>query len=41
MKTKFENLVCKISHEVFELGPSYLVFCIYKFAPYECEHPEH
>ena len=26
LKTKFKNLVCKISQEVFELEPSYLVF---------------
>ena len=26
LKTKFENLVCKISQEVFELEPSYLVY---------------
>ena len=25
-KTKFENLVCKISQKVFKLEPSYLVF---------------
>ena len=25
LKTKFENLVCKISQKVFELEPSYLV----------------
>ena len=25
LKTKFENLVCKISHKVFVLEPSYLV----------------
>ena len=25
LKTKFENLVCKISQNVFELEPSYLV----------------
>ena len=26
LKTKFENLVCKISQEVFKLEPSYLVY---------------
>ena len=26
LKTKFERLVCKISQEVFELEPSYLVY---------------
>ena len=26
LKTKFENLVCKISQTVFELEPSYLVY---------------
>ena len=26
LKTKFENLVCKISQKVFELEPSYLVY---------------
>ena len=26
LKTKFGNLVCKISQEVFELEPSYLVY---------------
>ena len=26
LKTKFENLVCKISQNVFELAPSYLVY---------------
>ena len=26
LKTKLENLVCKISQEVFELEPSYLVY---------------
>ena len=26
LKTKFENLVCKISQEVFELEPSCLVY---------------
>ena len=26
LKIKFENLVCKISQEVFELEPSYLVY---------------
>ena len=26
LKTKFENLVCKISRKVFELEPSYLVY---------------
>ena len=26
MKTKFENLVCKIFKKVFELEPSYLVY---------------
>ena len=25
LKTKFENLVCKISQKVFKLEPSYLV----------------
>ena len=25
-KTKFENLVCKISQKVFKLEPSYLVY---------------
>ena len=25
-KTKFENLVCKISQKLFELEPSYLVY---------------
>ena len=25
-KTKFENLVCKISEKVFKLEPSYLVY---------------
>ena len=25
LRTKFENLVCKISQKVFELGPSYLL----------------
>ena len=25
-KTKFENLVCKISRKVFKLEPSYLVY---------------
>ena len=25
LKTKFENVVCKISQKVFELEPSYLV----------------
>ena len=26
LKTKFENLVCKISQKVFELEPSYMVY---------------
>ena len=26
LKTKFENLVCKISRKVFKLEPSYLVY---------------
>ena len=26
LKTKFENLVCKISQQEFELEPSYLVY---------------
>ena len=26
LKTKFENLVCKISQKVFELEPSYSVY---------------
>ena len=26
LKTKFENLVCKLSQEVFELQPSYLAY---------------
>ena len=26
LKTKFENLVCKISQQVFKLEPSYLVY---------------
>ena len=26
LKTKFENLVCKISQKVFELEPSYFVY---------------
>ena len=26
LKTKFENIVCKISKKVFELEPSYLVY---------------
>ena len=26
LKTKFENLVCKISQEVFKLEPSYLAY---------------
>ena len=26
LKTKCENLVCKMSQEVFELEPSYLVY---------------
>ena len=26
LKTKFENLVCKISGKVFKLEPSYLVY---------------
>ena len=26
LKTKFENLVCKISEKVFKLEPSYLVY---------------
>ena len=26
LKTKFENLVCKISEQVFELEPSYLAY---------------
>ena len=26
LKTKFKNLVCKISQKVFELGHSYLVY---------------
>ena len=26
LKTKFENIVCKISQKVFELEPSYLVY---------------
>ena len=26
LKTKFENLVCKISRTVFKLEPSYLVY---------------
>ena len=28
-KTKFENLVCKISQKVFELEPSYLVYWLW------------
>ena len=28
LKTKFERLVCKISQEVFELEPSYLVYLL-------------
>ena len=28
LKTKFENLVCKISEEVFVLEPSYLAYCL-------------
>ena len=27
-KTKFENLVSKISQKVFKLEPSYLVYCL-------------
>ena len=26
LKTKFENIVCKISEKVFKLEPSYLVY---------------
>ena len=26
MKTKFENIVCKMFQKVFELEPSYLVY---------------
>ena len=26
LKTKFENIVCKISRKVFKLEPSYLVY---------------
>ena len=29
LKTKFENLVCKISQKVFELEPSYLVYWLW------------
>ena len=28
LKTKFENIVCKIYKKVFELEPSYLVYCL-------------
>ena len=28
LKTKFENLVCKISQKVFELEPSYLAYLL-------------
>ena len=28
LKTKFENLVCKISQKVFKLEPSCLVYCL-------------